>query len=207
MQVQYSNWSTRIFEGFYESNLFNSDTEYYLNQCLQDDEHPEEYEIDFPAYTQDVARETVNILEDYCINEDGIIKSMTFAELYSPRYYNYETDKLIIDMDVDIVKLEQYIKENKEDFNQYLRDNFTSRSGFWSFIEDNYPAFLIQRKEEQDRTLQVMIEYYILLHIYDAKWEVLKHMDRCASEYHTAVYEMCNDLQYSHAREVKTEGA
>ena len=42
---QFVNDTAILFEGFYESNLFNSDTEFYLNEILQDSEHPETYEI------------------------------------------------------------------------------------------------------------------------------------------------------------------
>ena len=38
---QFVNDTDILFEGFYESNLFNSDTEFYLNELLQDNEHPE----------------------------------------------------------------------------------------------------------------------------------------------------------------------
>ena len=33
---QFVNDTAILFEGFYESNLFNSDTEFYLNEILQD---------------------------------------------------------------------------------------------------------------------------------------------------------------------------
>lgn len=30
-KIEYQNWSTEIFQGFYESELYNSDTEYSFN--------------------------------------------------------------------------------------------------------------------------------------------------------------------------------
>ena len=53
MKYLYQNWSYAIFMGFYESPLFNSDTEYYLNEYREEGEA--ELEIDFEKYTQQVS--------------------------------------------------------------------------------------------------------------------------------------------------------
>ena len=115
-KIEYYNWSTRIFDGFYESTLYNSDTEYNLNNILQDDENEAEYELDFKSYTEAVADFAVELLKDYCINDNNIINSMTYKRLSSPRYYNFDTDKLVIDIEYNEVLLLEYIENNKKDF-------------------------------------------------------------------------------------------
>lgn len=204
MKLDYQNWSTRIFEGFYESNLFNSDTEYYLNEYLQDDEYSETYEIDFIPYCESVASYAVELLKDYCIlfQENKIIKEMKYISLYSPRFYNYTTDKLNIEIDFNITKLKRFIKNNKTDFNLYLKDNFTSYDGFISFIENNYNDFMnkfYSDSTEKTRSLNVMLEYYILTCIYESNWQDIKESDWNNTEYHTKLYEAATESQYEYA--------
>lgn len=204
MKLLYTNWSTAIFEGFYESNLFNSDTEYYLNEYLQDAEHPETYEINFTPYCKAVASYAVKLLKDYCIlfQENKIIKEMKYISLNSPQFYNYTTDKLNIEIDFNINKLKRFIKNNKTDFNLYLKDNFTSYDGFISFIENNYNDFMNKfylDSTEKARNLNVMLEYYILTCIYESNWQDIKESNWNNTEYHNELYEAATEFQYEYA--------
>lgn len=206
MKITYTNWSTSIFEGFYESNLFNSDTEFYLNEMLQDEEHPQSYEIDFTSYCEDVANHATELLTDYCIlySNENIIKSMDYKGLSSPRFYNFSTDKLIIDIDFNLTKLKAYINKNKSDFNQYLKDNFTSCDGFISYIANNYNDFMLDYSEpwNKEKCINVMLEYYILRCIYSSNWNEIKELVYNDSDYHQALYEHVSDAQVLHAIEV-----
>lgn len=204
MKLEYYNWSTRIFDGFYESQLYNSDTEYHLNEIMQDDEHTQEYELDFEPYQQSISDYAVELLKDYCINDDNIINSMDFVELSSPRYYNFETDKLVIDIDFNLTNLKLYIKKRKDDFNQYLKDNFTSYDGFISFIANNYDDFMndYYYSDNREKYLNVMIEYYILRCIYDDEWVEIKERDR-DTDYHYKLYEVAFEYQINHCKEVE----
>ena len=141
MKHTYNNWSTDIFEGFYESNLWNSDSLYWIEESDRQEGYlndNEEYDIDdFEAFTKEVSENAVYFLFE-ALDEHDVIKDMKFKDLYSPKYYNYETDSLIIDVDVDMRKLKKYcFTTKKEAFNQYLKDNFTSCDGFISYISNN----------------------------------------------------------------------
>lgn len=164
--VFYRNNSCEIFPGFYESILFNSDSEYYANEVLKDDDHPADYELkDFKGFTCEVSKKAADLLHEAIVFEDSIIQSIDFEALSSPRFYNFETDRLILKVKLDQRKLELYcFKQEKNAFDQYLKENFTSRDGFCSFIANNINAFKDQYVEEnkKDRTLDIMIEFYIL---------------------------------------------
>jgi hypothetical protein len=189
--------------GFYESYLYDSDTEYYINETLKEDDQPE-MEIDWIPYTKEVSQAATELLEEYCVNDSGIIKSMKYKNTYSPKYYNYDTDRLNIIADINIHKLKAYIKQNKTDFNQYLKDNFTSYDGFWSFIENNYPAFMEQYKSDKDRCLNVMLEYYILRQLYGAEWLEIKQLDFLyETPYHQDLFNINNDAQWNNLKEVQ----
>ena len=204
MTLQYVNWSTRIFSGFYESELYNSDTEYHLNELLQDEDHPETYELDFEPYQQAVSEFAVELLKDYCITyaADEIINSMDFVRLSSPRYYNFETDKLVIDVDLNVTKLKSYIKKHRADFNQYLKDNFTSYDGFISFVSNNYDDFMNGYTDDKERSLNVMLEYYILRCIYGCKWSEIDD-NWNDTEYHYKLNENAFEYQINYCKQVE----
>lgn len=190
MKIKYQNWSTDIFEGFYESNLYNSDTELYITEALQ--ENNEQYEINnFEEYQKDVAHKASELLEAAC--KDPIIKSIKYLSITSPRYYNYSTDKLNLLIDVNLTKLKNYINKNKTAFDKYLKENFTSYDGFISFVDNNYKNFIHTYKtdkSEKERCINVMLEYYILEKIKD-------------SDYHQELYEYNGEIQLYYAEKIE----
>lgn len=171
--VFYKNHSCEIFPGFYESILFNSDSEYYFNEMMNDEDQNITYELkDFEGFQAEVSKKAADLLHNAIIFEDSIIQSIDFEGLSSPKYYNFETDKLILKVKLDQRKLELYcFRQEKEAFDEYLKENFTSYDGFHSFIANNIKDFKDQYIEENktDRTLDLMIEFYILQQF--EKWE------------------------------------
>ena len=171
--VLYKNQSCEIFPGFYESILFNSDSEYYANEVLKDDDHPADYELkDFEGFTSEVSKKAADLLHESIVFDNSIIQSIDFEGLSSPKYYNFETDRLILKVKLDQRKLELFcFRQEKNAFDQYLKENFTSYDGFFSFIANNVNAFKDQYIDEgkKDRTLDIMIEFYILKQF--ERWE------------------------------------
>lgn len=204
MKILYQNWSTHIFMGFYESPLFNSDTEYYLNETFNDNEDDKStWEVDFEPYQQAISSYAVELLKDYCITDDNIIKSMKYKYLYSPKYYNFDTDRLNIEINFNLNKLKKYIKNNIADFNMYLKDNFTSYDGFISFVSNNYIDFVQQYKKDKELCINTMLEYYILRHIYADKWEDIKQLDYYEdTPYHQELFENNQEAIYNYAIQV-----
>lgn len=209
MKYEYQNWSCVVFMGFYESHLFNSDTEYYLNESMNDDEEiKKEYEIDFVPYCNEVCEYATDLLSEYCTDNE-IIRGMEYKSMTSPKYYNFSTDKLNIIIDLNLTKLKKFIRDNKEDFNSYLKDNFTSYDGFISFIANNYNEFVRDYKEDfcgngRNRCINVMVEYFILTRIYESKWNEIKKLDYAyETPYHFELFEKNNELQYNYIKEVE----
>lgn len=203
MKHTYNNWSTDIFEGFYESNLWNSDSLVDIEYCDRQEGYlndNQEYDIDdFKAFKKEVSENAVYFLFE-ALDEHNIIKDMKFKDLYSPRYYNYETDSLIIDVDVDMRRLKKYcFTTKKEAFNQYLKDNFTSYSGFVSYISNNIKDFKEDYNQpNNDREINVMIEFYLLTQINNSDSE----FDR-DTNYHYRLYDSLNETIYNHLKTVE----
>lgn len=205
MKHTYNNWSSNLFDGFYNSNL---EPNYYLLQDMAENDIAEgiikegqTYDITGDNYTQyekDVASHAVDCLVEILPNRD-IIKDMTFKELYSPQYYNYETDSLIIDMDLNLKALKTFcFKEHATDFNKYLKENFTSYDGFISFIDNNIRDFIdtYETSTCNDREINVMIEYYLLSCIYESFDS--KDFEYSETYYHNRLYDCVSQitLQY-----------
>lgn len=152
--VKYTNWSTEIFEGFYESRLYNSDC-----PSLKD----------FERFTHRVGKyATAEMYHSLPYRDFTLIRKMKFAGISSPKYYNFETDRLMIEITYDDDALASYCFEhNRNEFDIYLRQNFTSYDGFISFVANNVSDFKKQMDEEEssgwsNRCSQVMLEFYLL---------------------------------------------
>lgn len=195
MKHTYNNWSTKIFEGFYESGLYDSDT-----LCLLEESHElknnEHYDIeDWTGFTNDVAIACMDNLLDI-LPDDEIIQAFKFKEIHSPEYYNYETDSLILDVKLNLHKLKKYcFKTHRNNFNEYLKINFTSRDGFISYIANNINDFILDYNSKttpNDREINIMIEYYLLCQIYDS----VNPNDFQGNEtiYHESNYEAASEI-------------
>lgn len=160
-KIVYENISTDIFPGFYESILFNSDTEHLANEVFEDEKDREI--VNFKEFTEDVAKGCAEALKDNLYQDDEIIIDMSYHSLFSPNSYNYGTDKLRLNVEFNLELLKEFcfIKHEK-DFEKFLKMNFTSCDGFVSFIENNLKDFKQKVEEKHTNHLEVMIEYYLL---------------------------------------------
>lgn len=182
MKFEYVNYSTQIFSGFYESELspddYLRDESYAFNL-----EYPYEFDIvDYKAYENDISKENTDLIFDK-VKDKGIIKSMEFKELDCPREYNFRTDRLVINMEFDENKLTKYCFEDKRgSFEKYLRETFTSHSGFISFVNSNINEF--ENEVKDDLHWNVMVEFYLLEEVdFDEVFEEMMEV------VHNAVYE------------------
>ena len=196
-KIEYQNWSTEIFQGFYESELYNGDTEYSFNTNGDDEQ---EYELqDWEGFTQAVARAHADLLFDNLKQKEQIIKSIEYKGLYSPRYYNFETDKLNLIIDCDVEALKKYcFEDNKAEFDVYLHDNFTSYDGFISFVPNNVKEFMSEYEDDTERMLNVMIEYYLLenLDLETYEYATVEYAQDCLHDYMKPVEQedkLCNE--------------
>ena len=149
--LKYTNWSTEIFEGFYESRLYNSDCPLLT---------------DFDEFERLVGEHATEVM--YESLPSGFISEMKFAGITSPKYYNFDTDRLMIEITYDDDALASYCFEhNRNEFDIYLRETFSSYDGFHSFIANNVSDFKNQMEDEEssgwsNRCSQVMLEFYLL---------------------------------------------
>ena len=164
----YHQFSTALFEGFYESNLYNSDTDYNLNRHLNEDsENPKEYEIkDFSGFCRKIAERVPVLLESDLNVDSDILSDFCLLEIDSPSFYNYRTDRLVLSVNVDVELLKGYAYSSHPiEFESYLKENFTSYDGFISFVPNNLSDFLEWEETNQQSSIDVLIEFYLLSRI------------------------------------------
>ena len=178
----WENSSTRIFPGFYDTYIgmsnwideqLESDKEeiQYLESCGEEvpdyylkswEDFDERYESKYPnfyvAYEDIVCNEYVGLMWDrfQIEDKDHIITSMQYHSLWSPAYYNFETDKLTLRLTCDFEKLESWIQEHLEEFRKYLHDVWSSYDGFISFVPNTYEGLVESRWYRK-----ICLEYYV----------------------------------------------
>lgn len=173
MKTKY--YTTRLqFEGFYESNYYHSDMEYDYNNLMEDSmPKGKHYELTkFDDYQKALCREWIELVKHQLESATGnVIKNISTRkfELDSPKEYNFETDKLIVNVEFRLRALEHWcLKDKPEKFNEYLKQNYPSYDGFISFtpnsIDDFKEKYFKEYKtfEERERNnlINIMLEFY-----------------------------------------------
>ncbi len=139
------------FAGFYESmwsREIDREEEQYLERLkeehsLTDNDMGEVHEwmwrhSRYHLSYLHIAQEYVSPFESF-INEGlGLSIKLTYKDMSSPREYNFETDKIVVEISYqDAIRLARRVGRNA--LRKAAKDMFTSRSGFISFYS-NDPA-------------------------------------------------------------------
>lgn len=145
------------FGGFYES-LFNGKIEDAIEMFGY-----EPKEIDNSKTFKSVAKDIVNVFNEYLDNEFDIDVDLEFVSLESPRYYNYTTDKIVLEVsDKDLKTLNDLLSDEYifEEFKTILKDKTTRRSGFMPFY--SYHGVMAKIDEENTAVFyQVLLDTLI----------------------------------------------
>ena len=149
--------STIPFCGFYES-FISDDIDYQIGQQIEWDSdiydlNESEQQILWDSYLSvnrsyfynQIAEDYTNFYIDnlnaklnYAYPDHGFTLNAKFNLLTSPKEYNFETDRIFIDIEknhaIDFIKY--IIKHYKKELEEKIKQRFTSRSGFWSHYKN-----------------------------------------------------------------------
>ena len=143
--------STIPFDGFYES-FISDDINYQIGQQIEWDSdiydlNEDEQQILWDSYLSinrsyfynQIAKDYTNFyIEILNRRLEGFTLKAKFNLLTSPREYNFETDRIFIDIERDhaINFIKYIIKNYKKELEEKIKDRFTSRDGFWSHYKN-----------------------------------------------------------------------
>ena len=154
--------STIPFDGFYES-FISADIEHQMGQqiewdCDLYDLNESEEEILYNNYLtvntsyfyNSIAKDYTNFYIDnlnaklnYAYPDHGFTLNAKFNLLTSPKEYNFETDRIFIDIEknhaIDFIKY--IIKHYKKELEEKIKQRFTSRSGYWSHYKNTLDSW------------------------------------------------------------------
>ena len=160
-----------FFPGFYESDLENSDTaywaikeelDYYRNDCDTPCKELTEDDLDFDykGYEEEVRNAWVDGFRE---RMPEIVSSLEGVEMTSPRYYNFETDRLWADVELRddwMDEMRHFIASNYDWLKERIHEDWTSYDGFMSFMENDVDKWEEHLFREQDgRYISTMIGY------------------------------------------------
>jgi hypothetical protein len=150
-----------VFPGFY-GTIFEpdetSEIEYFTDLRIQNKLTAvtyNQYRFDYDQYHEDIAKSCVSFLESEL---KDFITSISFEHIVSPKEYNFSNDSINI-----LVKLSKenensilaFIQNNQSAFEDYLRDRYTSRSGFMSFYSNNIEDWMFNFSETLENKHQL----------------------------------------------------
>lgn len=157
---------TRLeFGGFYESihsEVIDNQIEYFIeseNDLNDTNKQHDDYNFDYKSMQNQYIKQYCEMLSDYIKKEYDLNIEFSNLKLISPKYYNFETDK--IECEVSNYKdLINYFK-NDSDFLDYLNQATQSYDGYTSFYD------MRDALNNKDNILMLYIFQYICNQFYN----------------------------------------
>ena len=162
------------FSGFYHSihdsyidNYIEYEIEYLKSELGYSDEqlaiiNDRFYMMDYAPIRKAICEHYINAYNAVFYDEYNVHLDLEYSDLISPRFYNFETDKLYVLIDESIYN-EVTALINSEDFKSLLKDKFKRRDGFIPFqstldaIENNdnvlFSAELLEMLLPEDKVI------------------------------------------------------
>ena len=138
-----------IIDGIIESEI----SEGYLTEEETENINYTNLRLELSQHIFDCILELFND-EFYLFTDNNYI---TFDGLYSPKYYNYSTDKIkaIVSPEIYLTLLNEF--ENNNSFVNYVNESSKSRDGFASFYEG-----INEVKKESSIFLEYLFQWFTL---------------------------------------------
>ena len=148
------------FQGFYNSRISNW-LDFIGENIIED-------ETDWETIHEEISKLYCKWLEEILNNylkEINLSIKIRYTILLSPKYYNYETDRIFADIPKDnLIAIKEYIfTENRlhYKFIQTCKNWFTSKDGYMSFYNPDYETWGDIEKWDHNQ-LKVLIEVLLI---------------------------------------------
>lgn len=132
-----------LFSGFYNSIYDIDEYDEVSNYNLENDTDltVDDFYFNYNNYHQEISKEICLTVETL-LKDNNIIDSLIFESLQSPRFYNFENDSINIEVVIKKDVILQYLKDNFNEFEAYINNNYTSYDGFSSYYSNDAKEWL-----------------------------------------------------------------
>ena len=147
------------FEGFYNS-VYDSMVDDIVESEIEDDFMLNDDDIDYRHIFKEMSRSIFDDIIELFNDEFDLFTSndyITYDGLYSPKYYNFGTDKIeaVCEDGVYLTLLNKFKDDN--DFIDYVNEVSKSRDGFTSFYDG-----IEEVSEEPSIFLEYLFQWFVL---------------------------------------------
>ena len=151
--MYYSNISPEtIFDDYFINEDFeNGDSEYNAEQFWDN--------FDFDKYKTKIQELAADFLTYEIDDNNGNEIKIEAGELYSPKYYNFDTDNIELTVEFDKVKILNNVFKDVKAFDTFLKENYSSYDGFCSFTANNFNEWYIDYKDEKETAIGALLTY------------------------------------------------
>lgn len=173
-----SNLFPIIRVGMYDSHI--SSDSIFDDYTINDDKENGyiHYDVDYfwENFQNDKYKKRINelaseFLDGKIDNDNGVEITIKCKEIYSPKEYNFATDEIVMDVTYSKMRILQVVKKDHENFNQFLKDNYTSYDGFMSFTSNNFDDWLVDFEENEIRSVGAVLSYLFQERITENRYE------------------------------------
>lgn len=138
-----------VFPGFYNT-IFESDEsneiEHFRDETGMDIDF-DDINFDYQDYFNRVSQRCCEIVENE-LNSLNIECDIKFENVVSPKYYNFSNDSINIEIEIDLQDVSKYLLNHLDLFKDYLRENYTSCSGFISHYSNEAHEWINDLRHE-----------------------------------------------------------
>lgn len=169
-----------VFQGFYNT-MWEPDLDQVFQETVLNREELDEYyraeqsRNENEVYEEDVAQSCVGAIA-YELKNLDMIEGLDYEAIRRPKEYNFVNDSINITVRLshdNIHTIKIFLLNNYKAWGEYLKDNFTSRSGFHSFHEntpegEQWDLDSLLRNTDNTFDLGAVFEFVLQVLGYDA---------------------------------------
>lgn len=141
-----------VFDSYIIDDDFENDFSEYTAEQFWDN-------FDFDKYKTKIQELAADFLMYEIDDENGNEIKIKAGELYSPKYYNFDTDNIELTVEFDKVKILNNVFKDVNAFDAFLKENYSSYDGFCSFTANNFEEWYIDYKDEKETAIGALLTY------------------------------------------------
>ncbi len=170
-----------LFDGFYGSWWDDDNQEEMVVEGINEQRKEKglplitwaDCEWDYTQYYAELSKKITFIVSEYLIKHNFIVRC-SFEKLSSPKEYNFRNDSIDVIFTLtpkNQLAIDNYLVTNLEAFKNYIKDHYTSYSGFISSYSNDVGVWLNDDHLTHDHKLGAVLDFIIRHHLENEEGE------------------------------------